>query len=206
MRERLLAQATADGETCYRCSGQRDPLVQRWEEIKDYQAQRWPHPRRVVAQIERNPQGSQRRFVVTSLLAKPDEVYRDVYVRRGAVPEQPIGELKNGLCADRLSASGFCANAWRRLVHVVAYAWVVLFREANTPVPEVARAEGRTLRQRLWKVPAVLVGKGRRLVLRLSAGWPFAEVLGRALEAVGAFVQGLGVGQPAGAPVPDLPN
>jgi len=189
--ERCVAQASADVETYYRCYGQRDPLVQRFEEVKDYQAGSWPHPRRVVAKIERTPAGSQRRFVVTNLTAKPDEVYKDVYIQRGAVPEQPIGELKNGLRADRLSAHGFCANAWRLLVQVVAYALVVLFREANAKVPEVAQAEVSTLRQRLWKVPAVVVTSARRVVLRLSTGWPFHAVFGRVLQAVGAFVERL---------------
>jgi hypothetical protein len=204
--ERCVAQATADVETYYRCYGQRDPLVQRFEEIKDYQAGSWPHPRRVVAKIERTPQGSQRRFVVTNLTQKPDEVYKDFYVQRGAVPEQPIGELKNGLRADRLSACGFCANAWRLLVHVVAYALVVLFREANAKVPEVARAEVSTLRQRLWKVPAVVVVRARRVVLRLSTGWPFREVFGRVLEAVAAFVGRLARGQAGGWATAALPR
>jgi hypothetical protein len=172
--------------------------VQRFEAIKSYQAGSWSCPRRVVAKIERTPVGSQRRFVVTNLTAKPDEVYRDFYVQRGAVPEQPLGELKNGLRADRLSACGFCANAWRLLVHVVAYALVVLFRAANAKVPEVTRAEVSTLRQRLWKVPAVLRTSARRVVLRLAAGWPFREVFGRVLEAVGAFVGRLTRGQAGG--------
>src|SRR5262249_57020870 len=94
-------------------------------------------------------------------------------VRRGAVTQQPIGELKNGLRADRLSACGFCANAWRLLLHVVAYALVVLFREANAEVPAVACASVGTLRQRLWKVPAVVAAGARRGVLRLSAAWPW---------------------------------
>ncbi len=142
---------------------------------------------------------------MTNLNAKPDEVYRDFYVQRGAVPEQPIGELKNGLRADRLSACGFCANAWRLLVHVVAYALVVLFRAANAQVPEVAQAEVGTLRQRLWKVPAVLGISARRVVLRLSAGWPFREVLGRVLEAVTAFVGRLTRGQAGGGTAAALP-
>jgi hypothetical protein len=203
--ERAVAQASADVETYYRCYGQRDPFVQRYEEVKDYQAGSWSSPRRVVAKVERTPQGSQRRFVVTNLMAKPDEVYQDFYVRRGAVPEQPIGELKNGLSADRLSACGFCANAWRLLVHVVAYALVVLFREANAQVPEVARAEVSTLRQRLWKVPAVLTATARRVVLRLSASWPFGEVFGRVLEAVVAFAGRLAGVQAGDTAVAGLP-
>ena len=180
--------------------------MQRFEEIKDYQAGSWSHPRRVVAKIERTPLGSQRRFVVTNLPDKPDEVYRDVYVQRGAVPEQPIGELKNGLAADRLSACGFCANAWRLLVHVVAYALVVLFRQANAEVPEVAHAEVSTLRQRLWKVPAVVVTSARRVVLRLNAGGRFGAVLGRVVQAVAAFVGRLVRGQAGGLASAALPR
>jgi len=204
--ERCVAQASADVETYYRCYGAGDPLVQRFEEIKDYQAGSWSHPRRVVAKIERTPLGSQRRFVVTNLPDKPDEVYRDFYVQRGAVPEQPIGELKNGLAADRLSACGFCANAWRLLVHVVAYALVVLFRQANAEVPEVAHAEVSTLRQRLWKVPAVVVTSARRVVLRLNAGGRFGAVLGRVVQAVAAFVGRLVRGQAGGLASAALPR
>jgi hypothetical protein len=193
--QRRVAQATADVEEYYRACGQRDPFVQRFVVIADYQAASWPAPRRVVAKIERTPQGSQRRFVATDLLLPADEVYKDFYVQRGAVPEQPIGELKNGLRADRLSACGFCANAWRLLVHVVAYALVVLFRAANQEVQEVATASVSSLRQRLWKVPAVVTAGLRRLVLRLSRPWPGRELLGRVLEAVAAFVARLR-GQP----------
>ena len=204
--ERAVAQATADLEEYFRAYGRRDPFVQRFEEVKGYQAGSWPHARRVVAKVERTPVGSQRRFVVTNLTAKPDEVYRDFYVKRGAVPEQPIGELKNGLRADRLSACGFCANAWRLLVHVVAYALVVLFREANAEVPEVARAEVSTLRQRLWKVPAVVAAGAQRVVLRLSAAWPWRGVFGRVLEAVTSFAARLAGAGAAPVAAPGLPS
>lgn len=203
--ERAVATATSDVELYYRCCGRRDPFVQRFEQVKDYQADSWPHPRRVVAKVERTPQGSQRRFVVTNLSEHAEDLYKGFYVQRGEVPEQPIGELKNGLRADRLSACGFCANAWRLLVHTVAYALVVLFREANALVPEVARAEVSTLRQRLWKVPAVLASGARRLVLRLSRDGPYREVFGRVLEAVSAFVRRLVGGPTEGAAAAAVP-
>ena len=100
--------------------GAREPHVQRFEEVAGYQADSWPHPRRVIAKVERTPQGSQRRFVVSNRAEAPAVLYREVYVQRGAVPEQPIGELKHGLRADRLSACGFRANAFRLLVHLLA--------------------------------------------------------------------------------------
>jgi hypothetical protein len=186
--QRATAGALAELELYHHFYGRREPLVQRFEELRDYQADSWPRPRRVVAKIEVGPGGSQRRFVVTNRAESPEALYRDFYVQRGAVPEQPIGELKNGLGGDRLSACGFCANAFRLLVHVLAQAIVVLFREAVAGVPEVARASVSTLRQRLWKVSAVVVTGPRRIWLQLSTSWPYAGLWGRVQEAVRGFV------------------
>ena len=186
--QRATAQALADVELYYHFYGYRDPYVQRFEEIRDYRAESWPQPRRVVAKIEMNPQGSQRRFVVTNLTASAAEVYRQVYVQRGAVPEQPIGEMKNGLRCDRLSSSGFCANALRLLVHTLAYAIVVLFREAAAGVPEVATASVGTLRQRLWKVGAVVVIGVRRVWIHVSETWPYRRVWEQVHEAIQSYV------------------
>jgi len=127
-------------------------------------------------------------------------------VQRGAVPEQPIGELKNGLQADRLSASSFRANGFRLLLHVAAYALVVLFREAAAAVPEVATATVSTLRQRLWKVGAVLVSSPRRLWLHVSETWPGRPIWEAVHRAVRAFVgQVLGRQQPAPPVTAELP-
>jgi hypothetical protein len=186
--QRATEQALADLELYHRCYGHREPVVQRFESLSDYQADTWPHPRRIVAKIEVTPQGSQRRFVVTNLEGPAAALYRDFYVQRGKVPEQPIGEMKNGLQADRLSACGFCANAFRLLVHTLAYAIVVLFREAVAAVPEVATASVSTLRQRLWKLGAVVVTGLRRVCFHLSETWPYRELWGRVLAAVQAFV------------------
>ncbi len=117
--------------------GHREPHAQRFEVIEDYQADGWTRPRRVVCKVECTPQGSQRRFVVTNLSGHPAGIYRGFYVERGEVPEQPFDELKNGLDLGRLSAHGFRANAYRLLLHVVAYGLVVLLREA------AAEAAGR---------------------------------------------------------------
>jgi len=200
---RATAQALDDVELYYACYGDRDPFVQRFEEVRDYQAESWPHPRRIVAKVERTPQGSQRRFVVTNQPEAPEVVYRDFYVQRGAVPEQPLGELKNGLRAERLSASGFCANSFRLLLHVVAYAIVVLFREAVAGVAEVAQATVSTLRQRLWKVGAVVVSGPRRVVFHVSESWPERGVWLRVCAAVATFVAR--VAGPRPAPDPSVP-
>jgi len=186
--QRATDQALADLELYHRFYRHREPVVQRFESLSNYQAETWPHPRRIVAKIEVTPQGSQRRFVVTDHTEPAAEVYRDFYVQRGKVPEQPIGEMKNGLQADRLSACGFCANAFRLLVHTLAYAIVVLFREAVATVPEVATATVSTLRQRLWKIAARVVTSPRRIWLHLSETWPYRDLWGRVLAAVQSFV------------------
>ena len=71
---------------------------------------------------------------------------------------------------------------------------MVLFREALASVPEVATATVSTLRQRLWKIAAVVVTGPRRVWLHLSESWPYRALWGRVLAAVQAFV----APQPAG--------
>ena len=186
--QRRTEVAMSNMELYYQFYGRRDPWVQAFEAFEDYQAADWSRPRRVVAKLEITPNGSQRRFVVTNLSGHPGGIYRGFYVQRGAVPEQPIGELKNGLQADRLSASSFRANGFRLLLQVVAYALVVLFREAVAGIPEVATATVSTLRQRWWKVGAVVVTSARRIWLHVSETWPGRQVWAQVHEAVTAFV------------------
>ena len=181
--------------------GYRDPHLQRFEQIDDYQAGSWPQPRRIVVKVEVTPAGSQRRYVVTNLPEPPGRLYQDFYVQRGWVPEQPIGELKNGLRADRLSCGRFCANALKMLVAVVAYALVVLYREACADVEGVGNADVASLRDTLWKVPAELVQEADRVRLSLPADWPYRQRWEQTLQAVRRHAERLAeVGQPPGAP------
>jgi hypothetical protein len=177
-----------DLQEYYHWYGRREPDVQRFEAFEDYQAGTWSRPRRIVAKIEINRFGSNRRYVVTNLSGDPRGIYRGFYVLRGRVPEQPIGEMKNGLEADRLSFHRFRANAWKLLEHTIAYALLVLHREATTAVPEVAKASVSTLRQRLWKVGAVVRTSVRRIWFHISETWPGRELFQRVQIAIDGFV------------------
>jgi hypothetical protein len=181
--------------------GYRDPHMQRYEEVQGYQSGGWSHPRRVVVKLEVTPAGSQRRFVVTNLEEPPRQLYQDFYVQRGDVPERPIGELKNGLSADRLSSCGFCANALKMLVAVTAYALVVLYRQACSGIAGVGNAEVGTLRERLWKVPGEVVKRAGVVRVRLPADWQHRQTWEQTLLAVrqhaGLLQQ---VGEPPGGP------
>jgi len=176
-----------DLELYYHYYGDRDPHVQRFEAFEDYQAEDWTRPRRIIAKVEINRQGVNRRFVVTNLSGHPQGIYKGFYVQRGAVPEQPIGELKNGLLSDRLSFHHFRANALKHLEHVMAYALVILHREATAAIPEVAKAQVHTLRTMLWKVGALVKTSVRRVWFHFSETWPHCELFQRVHAALKAF-------------------
>ena len=129
------------------CDGQREPHVQRFEVLEDDPADTGSRPRRVLCHVECTPQGSQRRFVVTTLSGQPAGIYRGFYVERGEVPEQPLDELQKGLDLGRLSAPRFRATACRLLLHVVAYGGVVLLRRwrrgSASPCARGGRDTGR---------------------------------------------------------------
>jgi hypothetical protein len=185
------AQALSDLETYYAFYQHREPQVQRFEVSEDYQAESWSRPRRIVAKIEINEHGTNRRFTITNLSGHGQGIYRGFYVQRGAVLEKPIGELKNGLHMDRLSFHRFRANGLRLLEHTLAYALVVLHREATAALPEVATAEVSTLRQRLWKVGAIVQTSVRRIWFHFSATWPQRELFVRVHQAVQHFLNSL---------------
>lgn len=188
LKERT-APALNDLETYYAFYQHCEPEVQRFEVLEDYQAESWSRPRRIVAKIEINRHGSNRRFVVTNMSGQGQGIYHGFYVQRGDVPERPIGELKNGLQMDRLSFHHFRANGLRLLEHTLAYALVVLHREATAAIPEVAKAEVSTLRQLLWKVGAVVKTSVRRIWFHLSETWPQRFLFVRVYHAVRHFVQ-----------------
>jgi hypothetical protein len=188
VRKERTAAALSDLECYYPFYRHREEHVQRFEVIEDYQAQSWSRPRRIVAKIEINRHGVNRRFVVTNLCGDGQGIYHGFYVQRGAVPEKPIGELKNGLGMDRLSFHRFGANGLKLLEHTLAYALVVLHREAVAAVPEVAKAEVGTLRQKLWKVGAVVKTSVRRIWFPFSETRPHRQLFVAVYQAVCGFV------------------
>jgi hypothetical protein len=186
--KRRTDQALAELETYYAFYGHREPEVQRFEVFEDYQAESWSRPRRIVAKIEINRHGVNRRFVVTNLSGQGQGIYHGFYVQRGDVPERPIGELKKGLQMDRLSLHRFRANGLKLLEYVLAYALVVLHREATAAIPEVAKAEVSTLRQKLWKVGAIVKTSVRRIWFHFSETWPHRDLFIRVYHAVRQFI------------------
>lgn len=176
---------------------------QTFRAFDEYQAESWTRPRRIITKVEVTQTGGiNRRFVVTNMMDSPREIYREFSVKRGDVPERPIGELKNGLAMDRLSSGRFLANAQKLMRHMLAYLLWALFREANqianqvakeqideTETPnELATMEVGTARARLFKVGALVEVTHRRVWFHVASHWPGRGLFASACEAVQSFV------------------
>lgn len=162
----LLARAQAQ-------SAAQDGAKVRLADEVIYQADTWPHPRRVVFKAEALDKGPNTRFVVTTRADDPLAVY-DWYVDRGE-PENWIKDLKNALRADRLSDHRFWANAFRLLLHAAAF-WLLDTLRRWLVAAHAARLQLDTLRLRVLKIAGwvreVADRYGPDLCLHLSSHHP----------------------------------
>ncbi len=156
-------------------------VKQRLFACRSYQAKTWSKPRTVIAKAECSPEGTNLRLIVTNLpttdAARAEQVY-DGYVQRGE-SEQRMDELKNGLAAGRLSCHRFAANFLRLLLHTLAFNLLNALRDHRAVPAELRTARPETWRSRIIKVAAVVTQTTRRIVLELSAAWPFWPLLER---------------------------
>jgi hypothetical protein len=141
----------------------------------EYAARKWPYRRRVVikAEVVQAPDKDAKdnpRFVITNMKQSPQWIYQRVYCQRGDI-ENRIKELHD-LEIDRTSCTSFWANQFRVLLTAAAYVWMqeLRLRAAGTAC---ARAQVRTLRERLLKLGARVMGSVRRLVIHLPASFSF---------------------------------
>jgi len=123
MTENLLAEA----QRRFAETGQPQRLFAAFS----YRARSWSRPRTVVAKVECNAAGTNRRFVVTNrpgAFLQPEGTY-DEYVMRGE-SENRNKEIKTDLAIDRLSDHRFCANLFRMYLHTAAHLLAVRLRRA----------------------------------------------------------------------------
>lgn len=149
-----------------------------------HRAKTWRTHLRMLIKAEVGPEGTNLRFVVTNRSGDPLRLF-GFYEGRGQA-ENYIKELKNQLNADRLSCHRFEANAFRLVLHALAYQLIVLFR-ASLSDPRLRCAQTDTLRCKLFKVGALVRHSTRRFWLHLSSGWPYRDLLKSAIGDVGAL-------------------
>ena len=152
-----------------------------------YASKSWPSKRAVICKVEHSSRGENPRFVVTTLNEfSPGLIYDVAYCARGQ-SENFIKDLKNALHADRLSCHRFVANAFRLLLHAIAYRLMHALRatvarvapdvvEVSTDRIRLATAQMDTLRLRLLKVAAYVSSSVRRVLIRLPTAFPLAGI------------------------------
>ena len=112
---------------------------------------------RVIARVEAGADGTDTRFIVTSLPTRnPRVLYEELYCRRGAA-ENRVDWWKTHLAADRTSCTKATANQFRLFLHAGAY-WLMWSVRSLMPKRSMWRvAQVDTLRLRLIKIAARVV-------------------------------------------------
>ena len=145
----------------------------------EYAAESWDRARRVIAKAEHLPGGDEGkanpRYVVTNLPGNPQHLYEDVYCQRGEA-ENRIKEQQLMLFADRTSCHKFVANQFRVLLAAAAYVLVSHVRRVGLAGTDHAKATVQTIRLKLLKVGAWVQKSVRRWVVRMSSGYPWADL------------------------------
>ena len=145
-------------------------------------ARSWSRVERIIARVEAGPQGTDTRFVATSLAGgDPRAVYEDLYCARGQA-ENHIKAWKRHLAADRTSCSKATANQFRLLLHTGAY-WTLWSLRSLMPKRSTWRvAQFDTLRLRLVKLATRVVELKTRVTLHLPAACPDQAILRLVLD------------------------
>jgi len=115
------------------------------------------------------------RFVVTDFMhGRSAAIYEDLYCNRG-VMEQWIGELKNGLKADRMSCNKFSSNQFRLFMHCAAYVLIHSFREYTLSGTEFAQCTISTFRERFILCAVSVMEKKSVIKLQFAYDHPMKE-------------------------------
>jgi Transposase DDE domain group 1 len=144
----------------------------------------WSRARRVIAKAEHLNQGSNPRFVVTSLSAKwfpAAVVYETAYCARGEM-ENRIKEQQMGLFADRTSTGTMRGNQLRLYFSSIAYILMHDLRRLALKGTELERAQCTTIRLKVLKIGAQIHVTVRRVWIRMAAGYPYKEAFQQAFD------------------------
>jgi len=145
--------------------------LRRFKDFHDGAAS-WDRVERIIARVEAGSQGTDTRFIVTSLIGPSGRtVYQDIYCARGQA-ENHIKAWKTHLAADRTSCCQASANQMRLFLHIGAY-W--LMWSLRTLMPRRSRwrvAQFDTLRLRLIKLAVRIEVLKTRLRLHLPRATP----------------------------------
>ena len=172
--ERLNAQARPfldAAEQAFQTSGRK----QRRFHVMYYAAKSWDRRRRIIVKAEHSAQGSNPRYLVTNLKAKPQYLYDRLYCARGEM-ENRIKEQQLDLFADRTSCHAWWANQFRLLLSSLAYTLLEAIRRLALKGTQLASAYVGTIRLKLLKIGAVITRNTRRVRFLLSSAYPYQRL------------------------------
>lgn len=154
--------------------------VRRFKEFLDGAAS-WSRVERIVARVEAGPDGTDTRFIVTSLSGGDGRtLYQGNYCQRGQA-ENHIKAWKIHLAADRTSCHQATANQFRLFLHAGAY-WLLWSLRSLMPKRSSWRAaQFDTLRLRLIKIAARVIEMKTRIRVCLPTAAPNQDILRLAL-------------------------
>jgi Transposase DDE domain group 1 len=128
--------------------------------------------------------GANPRFVVTSLPTEAFDaatLYEREYCGRGDM-ENRIKEQQLWLFADALCCETMRANQVRLYLATVAYVLLRALRQYGLKDTEMAQAQCGSIREKLFKIGAIVRVSVRRVVVALSEAYPFQELFARIWE------------------------
>ncbi len=153
-----------------------------------YRAGSWDRERRVVFKAEvleaegKDPKMNDR-YIVTNLAYTPRNTFKRYHLRGDM--ENRIKELKRDLLIDRTSCCTFRANQFRVLMTLAAF---VLYQVLQDKIGdgEFAHAQVGTIRDRLFKIAARVKESAGRIVLHLTAHYPWIDDWIKIAKSLGA--------------------
>ncbi|MEO5698831.1 MAG: IS1380 family transposase [Burkholderiaceae bacterium] len=151
-----------------------------------YAAKSWSRERRVITRLEYGEQGTNPRFIVTTLEGDAVQLYERLYCQRGEA-ENRIKEAQLDLFGTRASCPRFIANQFRLLLAALAYTLMVRLRELALHATELERASAATIRCRLLKIGAAIVRNTRRVRVMLASHHPLRELFAQAAVRLAAL-------------------
>jgi len=167
-------------EAQYEAAGTKQRLIGEFR----YATRSWERERRVIARLEHSAQGTNPRFVVTSLqVGDAKSLYEDLYCARGEA-ENRIKEAQIDLFGRRGSCRRFASNQLRLLFAALAYTLMINLRRLALQGTELERACTATIRIKLLKIGAAVLRNTRRVRLLLASHHPLKDVFLTAARAL----------------------
>lgn len=148
-----------------------------------YKAGTWTYTERVVVKVEVSSQGTNIRYIVSSLgNVRAKALYEQGYCARGAA-ELRIKDHKTYLLSDRMSCKSFKANQFRLFLHSAAYVLIHSLQQQVLNGTEFCHATMKTIQLKIIKTAARVKIMKTKVQIELPAEfhskWAFEKSFNR---------------------------